>query len=186
MVNCCLRSWISWCWSCRVHFAQLKTDFWCLHKCSQLKHPKKQWEVSHLSFMSFVKHTDLKMGKRKKFCEGCYLYQYTAIIAQKCLLSISWLEATAPHGVNINKVLLSWVLQHTQTSRVNSVWRQHQHWFAECKRGFYLLFCHEVASYLLSSCPLWSTSSVCSIGTDFSCLCLRYIVCWTWKKIKWR
>ncbi len=40
-----------------------------------------------------------------------------AIIARKCLLSISWLETSALHGVNINKVLLSWVLQHTQTSR---------------------------------------------------------------------
>lgn len=43
-----------------------------------------------------------------------------AIIAQKCLLSISCPETSALRRVNINKVLLPWVLQHIHTSRVSS------------------------------------------------------------------
>lgn len=89
--------------------------------------------------------------------------------------------------VNINKGLLSWVLQHTQTSRVNAVWRQQRaaliFWLQNGDPSHFFLVNEvcEVASYLLSSCQLWSTSSVCSIGTDFSYLCLRCTVCWTWK-----
>lgn len=136
MVNCCLRSWISWCWSCRVHFAQLKTDFWCLHKCNQLKNPKKQWEVSHLSSISFVIHTNLKMGEKKKVLWGLLSLSVHSYYCSEMFAQHKLVRGHSASGVNINKVLLSWVLQHTQTSRVNSVWRQHRHWFAECKRGF--------------------------------------------------
>lgn len=54
---------------------------------------------------------------------SCRLYQYAAIIAWKCLLSISRLETSALCWVNINKVLLSTVSQHSQS-------RQLWHWFA--------------------------------------------------------
>lgn len=48
--------------------------------------------------------------------KGCHVYQYMAIIAQKCLLSMSPSETSLLRGVNINKVLLSWVLQHSNLS----------------------------------------------------------------------
>lgn len=122
------------------------------------------------------------------------------------------LEMFAQHKlvrVNINKVLLSWVLQHIQTSHVNSVGRAHTEAVISSLNGTYC-FCFLVflladrqkqksktyrlslwiqslcleeirVSYLLSSCQLWSISSVGSICTDFACLCPQCIVCWTWK-----
>lgn len=115
-----------------------------------------------------------------------------AIIARKCLLSISWLETSALQGVNINK--LSWGLQHTsaKSCRFSGVAARAQ-WFADkmgsCvfrrvsqKKTYRLSFIDPVSSYLLSSCRLWSISSACSICIDFACLCPRCIVCWIWKK----
>ena len=116
-----------------------------------------------------------------------------AIIARKCLLSISWLETSALQGVNINK--LSWGLQHTsaKSCRFSGV-TAHTLWFADkmgscvfrrvSQKTYRLSFIDLVSSYLLSSCRLWSISSACSICIDFACLCPRCIVCWIWEKKK--
>lgn len=65
------------------------------------------------------------MQEGRKPLLGCYVYQYMAINAWKCLLSISQSEPLALHGVNINKVLLCRVLQHLQTCQINSVETAH-------------------------------------------------------------
>lgn len=55
--------------------------------------------------------------KEKYVWSGCHVYQYMAIIALKCLLSISWLGTSALHRVNINKVLLLGVATHLRRAR---------------------------------------------------------------------